>query len=107
MLIGGTLVYCDTVWQPLYVRLGDAAEVTGQTIEAACTDRNIRLVTVFESDLADARMQNMAILAAMAAGGIVPGVEPTHYREAMEDLMAGVMLEKNLALFDGVLAKMG
>lgn len=104
---GGTLVYYDTVWQPLDVRLGTAAEVTAEAIKTACAKRDIRLLKVFEPDLADARMQNMAILGTLAASGIVPGVEPAHYRAAMADLMAGAMLKKNLALFDGALAKMG
>jgi indolepyruvate ferredoxin oxidoreductase, beta subunit len=99
---GGTLVYYDTVWQPLDVRLGDAAEVTGQAIEAACAERTVRLVKVFEPGLPDTRMQNMAILATMAAGTLVPAVAVAHYRAAMDDLMAGKMLEKNLALFDRV-----
>ena len=98
----GTLVYYDTVWQPLDVRLGNAAEVTAAAIDEACAERNVRLVKVFEPDLPDARMQNMAILATLAAGSLVPGVAPAHYRAAMADLMAGAMLAKNLSLFDGV-----
>ena len=99
---GGALVYYDTVWQPLDVRLGTSAEVTAEAIETACAGGNVRLMKVFEPDLPDTRMQNMVILAVMAADGILPGVQPAHYRAAMEDLMAGTMLEKNMALFERV-----
>lgn len=99
---GGTLVDYDTVWQPLDVRLGAAAEVTGEDVEAACRKRGVRRVKVFEPDLADVRMQNMAILGAIAASGLLPNIAVENYRAAMDDLMAGAMLEKNLSLFDNV-----
>lgn len=98
----GTLVYYDTVWQPLDVRLGAAAEVTGESIETACRERGVSLVKVFEPNLADARMQNMAILGAMAANALVPNIAVEDYRAAMDDLMAGSMLAKNRLLFDKV-----
>ena len=101
---GGTLVDYDTVWQPLDVRLGKADQVADEDIKAACRQRNVRRVKVFEPNLPDARMQNIAILGAIAAEALVPGVEKEHYRAAMGDLMAGAMLENNLSLFDKAFA---
>jgi indolepyruvate ferredoxin oxidoreductase beta subunit len=96
----GTLVYYDTVWQPLEVRLGSAREVTNAAIAAVCNDRGVNCLPVFREDLADVRMQNVVLLAVLAGRGLVPGLAPDHYRRAMGDLMAGGMLAANLALFD-------
>jgi indolepyruvate ferredoxin oxidoreductase beta subunit len=97
-----TLVYYDTVWQPLDVRLGQAAETDNAGIEACCRRRNIRLIRVFIPDLPDTHMQNIAVLASMDKNSLIQGIETPHYLQAMEDLMAGGMLEKNLALFEQV-----
>ena len=96
---GSTLIYYDTVWQPLEVRLGDASEVSAEAIATLCKQRDIRLIEVFEAQLEEARMQNMALLARISCERLVPGVEANHYLAAMQDLMAGNMLEKNKALF--------
>ncbi len=97
---GGDLIYYNTAWQPLEVRLGDAAAIDEAVVGEACKRRNIREFRVFKADLADVRMQNVVVLAHIDKNGLVPGVETDHYRAAMTDLMAGKLLEKNLALFD-------
>lgn len=99
---GSCLIFYDTVWQPLTVRLGDAAEVVADDIDALCRDRSIRVIPVFQPDLPDIRMQNMAVLGAIAGNGLIPGLELADYRSAMDDLMAGAMLERNRALFDRI-----
>jgi indolepyruvate ferredoxin oxidoreductase beta subunit len=96
---GGTLVYYDTVWQPLAVRLDEAAEVSSTALEAACKARKVRPVRVFDPDLADARQQNMRVLATIDRQGLVPAVRQPHFLQAMDDLMAGEMLAVNRELF--------
>jgi indolepyruvate ferredoxin oxidoreductase, beta subunit len=103
----GTLVWYDTVWQPLEVRLGKAEEVSRQMLQKACSRRNIREITVFEPDLTDTRMQNMVILAAVAVNQVIPGIQIEHYQQAMEDLMAGAMLRNNMAVFNSELSLSG
>ena len=98
--ISGTLIYYNTVWQPLGVRLGTAKEITSEDVEAACKQLGVRGIKVFQKDLQEARMQNVALLARIDRHGLIPGVTSDHYRKAMKDLMAGEMLEKNLALYD-------
>jgi len=98
--MGGDLIYYNTAWQPLAVRLGDAGAIDEAAVSEACQSRNIREFRVFKADLADVRMQNVAVLAHIDKNGLVPGVGTDHYRAAMTDLMAGKLLEKNLALFD-------
>ncbi len=96
---GGVLVYYNTVWQPLEVRLHQSAGVDAEVIAAECARRSITEVRVWDETLKDARMQNMVILAMVAKRRLIPAVDTTHYEQAMEDLMAGTMLEKNRAIF--------
>ena len=102
---GGTLIYYDTAWQPLDVRLGRAEEVSGEMIRRRCAERGIKAVKVFMEDLEDARMQNMVVLAGIAKHNLIPGVSREHYLLAMEDLMEGTMLEKNTRLFEEAMMK--
>lgn len=97
----GTLVFYDTVWQPLGVRTGDSAEISATDLEAACKSRKVRLVRVHDPELADARQQNMLVLRAIAREGLLPGVDQKDYLKAMDDLMAGEMLAINQQLFTG------
>jgi indolepyruvate ferredoxin oxidoreductase beta subunit len=98
-----TMIWYDAVWQPLDIRLGKAPLVSVQSIEAEAARRGIRLHRVFRDDLEDPRTQNTAVLAKIASKGLIPGVTPEHYRQAMADLMEGGMLERNLALFERLL----
>jgi indolepyruvate ferredoxin oxidoreductase beta subunit len=95
---GGTLAYYDAVWQPLDVRLKKEAAVTSEAIGAACGARGIRAVRVFRDDLPDPLMQNMALLAEICRLDLVPGVGIVHCEAALNDLLEGAKLEKNLAL---------
>ncbi len=97
---GGTLVYYNAVWQPLDVRLGRTEEAGVTTLDEGAGLRNISIFKVFDPILADARMQNMVMLAVIAGNDLVPGVGPDDYRQAMEDLMTGTMLYRNQALFE-------
>ncbi len=102
---GGTLIYYDTVWQPLTVRLGQAAEVGAEAIRQRCSDRGIRVVCVFESKLPDIRLQNMVVLAGVVGYRLFPGVDEPHYRAAMRDLMEGALLDRNQALFERIVKR--
>lgn len=102
---GGTLIYYNTVWQPLEVRLGTAAEVTGDVIQSQCKARNIQLLEVFEPALPDTRMQNIALLSYIHSEQLIPGIVLENYRRAMEDLMAGGMLRENMELFESLISR--
>lgn len=97
---GGDLVYYDTVWQPLGVRLGQDAAVDEKQVAEECRRRNIRCHRVYDSGLEDPRMQNVVVLAAIGCLGLIPQVAHDHYRSAMTDLLAGSLLEKNRALYN-------
>lgn len=95
----GCLIYYNTVWQPLSVRLNEAAEIAEHDIQDLCRAGGIQVISVFQADLPDTRMQNMAVLAEIHRHRLIPGIDLNHYQAAMADLMAGSMLEKNVAIF--------
>ena len=97
---GGTLVYYDAEWQPLEVRLGGAEAVEHSTVSQECEKRGIREIRIFKSDLKDSIMQNIVLLAGLYNNRLIPGLEKEHYLKALDDLMSGPRLEKNLALFE-------
>lgn len=101
---GGTLIYYNTVWQPLEVRLRAADEVSESAIGEQCQKRNIREISVFQPDLSDTRMQNIVLLAHIDKNHLVPNVTTAHYRQAMDDLLSGHVLEKNLELFESLIS---
>jgi indolepyruvate ferredoxin oxidoreductase beta subunit len=96
----GTLIYYDTAWQPLEVRIDAADPTTNEMIHWTCRKRNIREISVFKAGLKDARMQNMVVLANIDWYKLIPHIKKEHYCEAMKDLMQGTMIETNLKLFE-------
>lgn len=96
---GAALIYYNTVWQPLEVRLEQISEVTAADVAAQCSESGIRMVQVYEPDLDDVRMQNSVVLAHLARQNMIPGVGKTDYLQAMADLMANGMLAENTSLF--------
>lgn len=99
----GRLVYYNTVWQPLSVRLNERAEVGQKEVEALCRARGMEVICVFRDNLADIRMQNMVVLGEVCRRRLIPGMEKEHYEQAMADLMVGTMLEKNMVVFSQTL----
>ena len=97
---GGILIYYNTVWQPLEVRLHQAQEVSEQLISEQCQKRTIKEVKIFKEDLKDVRMQNIVVLANIAKHSLIPGVERGHYKKAIEDLLRGSVLAQNMAVFE-------
>lgn len=96
---GGTLVYYNTVWQPLEVRLDKADEVSAEHLSQECIRRNIKEFKVVINNLDNVQMQNIALLASVCKDGLVPGIKSGHYHQAMDDLMEGRMLKENMDTF--------
>ena len=97
--VKGTLIYYNTVWQPLSVRLSEREEVREEEIRSFCQSRAMTAISVFRAGLTDIRMQNMVLLGEICRRRLIPGIDPAHYQAAMADLMAGAMLEENMAVF--------
>jgi len=96
---GGCLVYYNTVIQPLGVRLGSDREVSETLVSESCKIRKIKVYRVENEDLADPRMQNIAVLADINKNNLIPLVGKDHLIHAMQDLMTGPMLKKNMVIF--------
>ncbi len=99
---GGELVYYDTSWQTLAARLGQEEDITAERIAAEADKLDISVERVFKEDLEDARMQNMVLIGHLAEKERIPGIKPEDYRQAINDLMRGSMLENNLKLFESL-----
>jgi indolepyruvate ferredoxin oxidoreductase beta subunit len=100
----GCLIFYNTVWQPLSVRLNEREEVSEKDVDSLCQARGIEVISVFRHDLADIRMQNMVVLGEICRRRLIPGIERKHYENAMADLMAGSMLKENMTVFSRVQA---
>jgi indolepyruvate ferredoxin oxidoreductase beta subunit len=96
---GGTLIYFDTVLQPLGVRLGTAQETTVEEIDRACNERHCTVHRVTWPQLRDPRMQNIVVLAGIDRLALVPQLKNDHILRAMDDLLEGTILTDNIALF--------
>jgi indolepyruvate ferredoxin oxidoreductase, beta subunit len=96
---GGILVYYNTLWQPLPVRLGMEGPVKQEAIREECRRRNVREIAVSRKDLDDPRMLNVVLLGAITRHKLIPGVDKVHFEKALADLLEGKVLDKNLDLF--------
>ena len=99
----GTLIYYDTSWQALDVRLDKAKEVKNEDIFAESKKRDIEVVKVFKEDLEEARMQNVVILGKIAKNKLIEEVSVENYKNALADLLKGDVLAKNLEVFNEIL----
>ena len=98
----GTLVYYDTSWQPLNVRLTREKNVSTIDIQNIAEERGIKVFRTFKKDIPDIRMQNIVLLALIAKEKLIPQLAAEDYRSAMRDIMKDSTLELNLALFDQI-----
>ncbi len=96
----GTLIYYNTVLQPLGVRQGKDGEVSEKFLHNYCASKELTVHKVESNDLNEPRMQNIVILAHISKNKLVPNVKKEHLLKAMDDLMKGDMLKNNLDLFN-------
>ena len=94
----GTLIYYNTVLQPLGVRLGTDPEISVDDIDQTCAERGITAYSVSQPEIPDPRMQNIVVLAHLNRRGLIPGLNTEHIQQAMEDLLSDTMLTANLQL---------
>lgn len=95
----GCLVYYNTIWQPLSVRLGNAKQITEEELLVEAKHHKANPYKAFDENLTDSRMQNMVLLKAIADNNLIPNIKKEHYIQALTDLMDGKMLEHNIAFF--------
>ena len=100
----GTVIYYNTSWQTLGVRLEETEEVKKEDIEQAAEKKEADVIEVYKEDLTDTRMQNVVLLAEILKRDILPDIKKDNYITALKDLMAGDKLENNLNLFNSLLS---
>ena len=59
---GGTLIYYNTVWQPLAVRLSKSDEVKEDDVTGLCREIDAREIKIFSEELKNAYRNNKALL---------------------------------------------
>jgi indolepyruvate ferredoxin oxidoreductase beta subunit len=91
---GGTLVYYKTSLQPLAVRMGKEKKITPEFLASVSLQKNCPCIGVVNHSLPDSRMENMALLQAVASKKLIPGVTLQNYSQALQDLLAGKTLEE-------------
>ena len=97
---GGTVVYYDAEYQPIHVRMGKAQYPSADDVAQAVAARGGHLERVYLEDLADARMQNTAVLGRLASLDLIEGVSRAHIEQALRDVLKPSALEANLAVFE-------
>ncbi len=96
---GGTVVYYDTVYQPMHVRLGLNSYPTVGDLNQAAEAHRARLERVFLEALPDPRMQNVALLGRVASMRLIENVTSDTIEHALVEALPPAVLEKNLAVF--------
>ncbi len=99
----GTIIYYNTSWQTLDVRLRNKKEVQAKDIIKAAQKKEAELIEVYKDDLKEARMQNVVVLGEIAKRKMVPQIKREDYLKAIDDLMKGEKLKNNISLFKAIL----
>ena len=96
---GGRVVYYDARFQPGQVRVSGAPYPSTEDVANRVAERGGTVERVFLEDLADPRMQNIALLGRLAAIGAVEGVTADVLENAITATVPPALLEKNLEVF--------
>lgn len=96
---GGKVIYYDTAYQPVSVRMGKAHYPTHEEVakEIAALEGEVSPVVIEE--MRDPRMQNSALLGRLAALKAVPGLGAEVLEEVLKEIVAPSALEENLKIF--------
>jgi len=96
---GGTLIWFDTVIQPLGVRMAKEAPIDAEHIQKLCEARGIDMTMIEDEELANPLTQNTIVLAAICREELIPGLQAGHIIAALGDLVKDSSLEENVTLF--------
>lgn len=95
----GTVIYYDTMYQPIHVRMGQASYPTSDRLQEIAEKKGARVERVFVDDLPDPRMQNVALLGRIAAADLIEGVTTDVLEKALREVVPEKALESNLEVF--------
>jgi indolepyruvate ferredoxin oxidoreductase beta subunit len=95
---GGTVIYYDTEYQPIHVRLGRMSYPTVEEVAAAAAARQAHLEHV-HIDLPDPRMQNIALFGRLSSLNVIPGITGEIIEQEIRNVVPAHALEQNLEVF--------
>lgn len=96
---GGTVLYYDTEYQPIHVRMGRSEYPTHAQFEQVVAGKHGKLIRVLIEDLPDPRMQNIALLGRASRLGLIPGVTPGIVEDNVRAVVPKAKLDENLEVF--------
>lgn len=96
---GGKVIYYDTAYQPVSVRMGKAQYPSPEEVSREISALGGEVSSVVIKDIQDPRMQNSALLGRLAALKAVPGLEAGVLEEVLKEIVPPAALEENLRLF--------
>ena len=96
---GGKVIYYDTAYQPVSVRMGEALYPSAEVLEKDISEMRGEVFAVALKDISDPRMQNAALLGRLAGMNIVPGLKAGTIEEVLKEIVPPGALEENLRIF--------
>jgi len=96
---GGTVVYYDSVYQPIHVRIGMAAYPGVEDLDRLVKQKDGMVHRLLAEDLPDPRMQNAVLLGKVASLNLVEGLLPEMIEETMKDVIPPKAFQENLDVF--------
>jgi len=96
---GGKVIYYDTAYQPVSVRMGKANYPSPEEVAKEVFAMGGEVSPVSIKDLRDPRMQNSALLGRLAAKNVVPGLGAEVIEEVLKEILPPSALEENLKIF--------
>lgn len=96
---GGKVLYYDTAYQPVSVRMGQARYPSAEEVAKEVSALGGEVCSVALKDMGDPRMQNSALLGRLAALKLVPGLGPEALEEVLKEIVPAAALEENLKIF--------
>ena len=96
---GGKVLYYDSAYQPVSVRMGRAHYPTAEEAAGEISGMGGEASAVKLDGIQDPRMQNSALLGRLAAMKVIPGLEPAVIEEVLKEIVPPAALEENLKIF--------
>jgi len=95
---GGTLIYYDSVWQPLTVRMKLEKPILEENIVSTASEIKVKLIKIFDERLEDARFQNMLLMTELFNSGLIENLKFEMIAESLKELLPESIANKNIGI---------